>query len=252
MIDKSGFTPEKREVANLNIYIDESGSINRYVANDAYFVIAMVHVLNPDALERAYKRFISSQYATLIDLDSDKVDDMTGKITKHGGRMFKNGKFKELKGAQFDRDMKRFFVNYFSRKHHFDLYYIVMKNDKLPQTYYNNVSRAFNYSLKSALLHFIQNGLLPNEDCFLQLDERNERVDNKSFLENYLNTELSLSGQVAGNFTVRYFDSSNNKFVQIADVFSNLLYSHLQTGHYEGEFALLKELNILKGVYEIP
>ena len=100
-------------------------------------------------------------------------------------------------------------------------------------------------------LYFIQNGYLPDEDCFLQLDERNERVENKSFLENYLNTELSLSGQVAGNFSVSYFDSACNKFVQIADVFSNLFYSHLQTGHYTDELELMRELGILKGVYEL-
>ena len=117
--------------------------------------------------------------------------------------------------------------------------------------FFDNISRTFNFSIKSALLYFIQNGYLPDEDCFLQLDERNERVENKSFLENYLNTELSLSGQVAGNFSVSYFDSACNKFVQIADVFSNLFYSHLQTGHYTDELELMKELGILKGVYEL-
>jgi hypothetical protein len=84
----------------VNIYIDESGSINKYATNDQYFVVSMIHVLDPVALERAYKRFISSNYEMLLDLDSDKVDDMTGKITKHGGRMFRDGKFRELKGAQ--------------------------------------------------------------------------------------------------------------------------------------------------------
>ena len=114
----------------MNIYIDESGSINRYHTSDLYFVVSMIHVLDPIALERAYKRFISSNYEMLLDLDSDKVDDMTGKIVKHGGRMFRDGKFRELKGAQFDRDMKHIFVDYFSRKHHFDVYYIMMKNKK--------------------------------------------------------------------------------------------------------------------------
>ena len=89
----------------MNIYIDESGSINKYATNDQYFVVSMIHVLDPVALERAYKRFISSNYEMLLDLDSDKVDDMTGKITKHGGRMFRDGKFRELKGAQFDRQI---------------------------------------------------------------------------------------------------------------------------------------------------
>ena len=53
------------------------------------------------------------------------------------------------------------------------------------------------------------------------------------------------------NFSVSYFDSACNKFVQIADVFSNLFYSHLQTGHYTDELELMKELGILKGVYEL-
>ena len=119
----------------MNIYIDESGSINKYATNDQYFVVSMIHVLDPVALERAYKRFISSNYEMLLDLDSDKVDDMTGKITKHGGRMFRDGKFRELKGAQFDRDMKHIFVDYFSRKHHFDVYYIMMKNENLPNRF---------------------------------------------------------------------------------------------------------------------
>ena len=166
--------------------------------------------------------------------------------------MFRDGKFRELKGAQFDRDMKHIFVDYFSRKHHFDVYYIMMKNENLPSRFFDNISRTFNYSIKSALLYFIQSGYLPDESCFLQLDERNERVENKSFLENYLNTELSLSGQVAGDFSVSYFDSSCNKFIQIADVFSNLFYSHLQTGHYVDELELMKELGILKGIYEMP
>ena len=55
----------------MNIYIDESGSINRYHTSDLYFVVSMIHVLDPIALERAYKRFISSNYEMLLDLDSD-------------------------------------------------------------------------------------------------------------------------------------------------------------------------------------
>ena len=51
----------------MNIYIDESGSINKYATNDQYFVVSMIHVLDPVALERAYKRFISSNYEMLLD-----------------------------------------------------------------------------------------------------------------------------------------------------------------------------------------
>lgn len=236
----------------MNIYVDESGSICRYSHTESYFVVSMIHVNDPQALEKAYKRFISSNYDKLWELDCDKVDSASGKIIKRGGKMFQHGKFKELKGAQFDRDMKHIFVDYFSRKHHFDVFYIVMNNHKLPQRFFDNISHTFNYAMKSALQFFIQNGDLPDEDCLLQLDERNESVENKNFLQNYLNTELSLSGQVAGDFSVAYYDSSANKFVQIADVFSNLMYSHLQTGHYKEELDFMKQQGILKGIYDIP
>lgn len=48
------------------------------------------------------------------------------------------------------------------------------------------------------------------------MDERNEKTETKFFLENYLNTELMLGGVTQGKFNVSYFDSANNKFIQIA------------------------------------
>ncbi|MDE6712782.1 MAG: hypothetical protein K2K20_03520, partial [Lachnospiraceae bacterium] len=103
-----------------------------------------------------------------------------------------------------------------------------------------------------ALSYLIQKGFLPDEDCSLQLDERNEKTKTRYFLENYLNTELSLGGITTGKFMVSYFDSSNNKLVQIADVFANLYYSHLRTGVYEEEFQKLKEAGILKFIFDFP
>ena len=37
-------------------------------------------------------------------LDEIKTDTKTGKIIRDGNKMFQDGKFKELKGSQFDRD----------------------------------------------------------------------------------------------------------------------------------------------------
>lgn len=88
---------------------------------------------------------------------------------------------------------------------------------------------------------FIRNGLLPEEDCLLQLDERNEKTETKYFLGNYLNTELAMGGVTRGNFDVKYFDSANNDLIQLADVFSNLYYSHLQTDAYKAEFNKLEK-----------
>ena len=75
----------------MNIYIDESGSINNHTPNNKYFVIALIHPTNKDALKRAYKRFVSSNYNSLLALDKDKFHTVTGQIVKKGGKMFQNG-----------------------------------------------------------------------------------------------------------------------------------------------------------------
>lgn len=236
----------------MNIYIDESGSINNHLPNNKYFVIAMVHVIDKSGLKRAYKRFISSYHDRLMELDKDKFHPKTGKVIKAGGKMFSNGKFKELKGAQFDRDMKQKFIDFFSRKPAFHVYFIKISNERLTDDFCENTARVFNYTIKLALDYFIRKGFIPNEDCSLQLDERNEKTETKYFLENYLNTELSMSGAASGKFNVTYFDSANNSLIQIADVFANLYYSHLQTGAYEAEFKKLEDSGIVKFYFTFP
>ena len=224
----------------MNIYIDESGSItNQFPDSQPYFVIALVHVKNREKLCRAYKRFVSSNEARLRELD-------------HGSKMFRNGKFRELKGNQFDRQMKIDFVNYFARNHYFELYYIKFNNTELSDRFCQNTSRAFNYVMCQAMRYFFSKGYLIDEGCYLQLDERNEKTEAKTFLENYLNTQLIIEGIVDNEFTVLYFDSSNNQLVQIADVFSNLFYSHLKTGAYEEQIHYLKKEGYLRCIYEFP
>lgn len=234
------------------IYIDESGSINNHMPENKYFIISMIRTVNKNSLKRAYKRFVSANYDRLLELDKDKVHPKTGKVIKEGGKMFKDGKFKELKGSQFDNEMKKKFVEFFSRKQSFEIYYIRIANGKLTDRFCENTARVFNYSLKLAMEYFIKKDYLPNEDCSLQLDERNEKTKTKYFLENYLNTELSMNGTATGKFYVAYFDSSNNALIQIADVFANMYYSHMQTGAYEEEILKLKENGILKFVFEFP
>ena len=186
------------------------------------------------------------------DIDKDKIHPKTGNIIKNGGKMFKNGKFRELKGSQFDKDMKLRFINFFSRKQSFELYYIKISNKKLTDQFCENTARVFNYTLKLALEFFINKNYLPNENCSLQLDERNEKTETKYFLENYLNTELSMNGTVTGKFKVEYFDSANNSLIQIADVFANIYYSHLQTGAYNEEIKNLIDKGILKFTFIFP
>ena len=234
------------------IYIDESGSINNHIPNNKYFVIALIHATNKNALKRAYKRFVSSNHDKLLELDKDKIHPKTGNVIKEGGKMFSDGVFKELKGSQFDRDMKIVFADFFSRKQTFEIFFIKIENSKLTDAFCQNTARVFNYTMKLALEYFILKGFLPNEDCTLQLDERNEKTETKFFLENYLNTELSMNGTAKGKFDVTYFDSADNSLIQIADVFANLYYSHMQTGAYEEEIKKLKDAGILKFIFEFP
>lgn len=234
------------------IYIDESGSINNHCSTHSrYFVIAVVHVIDKEGLKRAYKRFIASNLSRLKELDQDKTDTH-GKIVREGGKMFSQGKFKELKGSQLDAEMKRKIIAFLAKKKHFEVFFIRINNLKLSDNFCSNTARVFNYALRLAISYYIKCGLLPNEECIMQLDERNERTETRYFLGNYLNTELVMNGSCSGPFSVRYFDSANNKMIQIADVMSNWYYSHLISKAYKPELKLLKDAGILKGVFDFP
>ncbi len=237
----------------MNIYIDESGSINNHDAERVpYFVVAMIHVTNKENLKRIYRRFISANLERLRELDCDRVDQKTGKTVRPGGKMFVNGKFHELKGNQFDREMKKKFVDYFSKGPYFEIYYIRIKNGQLSDKFCLNTARVFNYNICLSLGYFFNKGFLPDEPCNLQLDERNEKTETKYFLANYLNTHLTMSGTVSGPFTVQYFDSSCNQFIQIADVFANLYFSQLQTSCYSDEMKKLENAGMLKFIFDFP
>ena len=223
----------------MNIYIDESGSINNTFKQNQDFIITLIVPTDKKKLEHTYKRFVSKNHDDLKELDKDN-------------KMFLNGKFRELKGSKFNRPMKQKFVRFFSKRKHFEIYYIQIKNYQLSNEFCQNTARAFNYVMRLALQYLIKNNFLNQEDFNLQLDERNEKTETKHFLENYLNTELSLGGTTNGKFTVCYFDSSNNKYIQIADVFSNIFYSHLLTSAYENEIQLLRDSDILKFIFVFP
>jgi len=236
----------------MNIYIDESGSINNHSADQPYFIIALLCATEKDRLKRAYKRFVSSHYDRLKELDELKKHPVTGRVIRENGKMFSGSKFRELKGARLDREMKRQFVEFFSRKPTFEIYYIKISTDRLTDHFCENTARVFNYSLKLALEFFLRNGFFPHENYSLQLDERNEKTESRFFLENYLNTELSMNGASVGRFDVSYFDSADNGLIQIADVFANLYYSHLLTGCYGAELSHLAQAGILRFVFEFP
>ena len=235
----------------MNIYIDESGSINNHSTYEKDFVICLVHIFDKRPVLRTYKRFVSSNLERLKLLDKPKVNSL-GIQVREGGKMFKNDKFIELKGTQFDREMKHKYVDAFSRTEGFELFYIRLDNPYLKDSFCRDISTAFNYPLRLAIEYFIKNNYFPEEPYHLQLDERNEKTDKKFFLEQYLNTELGGRNVTCHPFDVQYFDSSANRCVQIADVFANIYYSHLKNGKFTQDINLLKETNKLRFIFTFP
>ena len=85
----------------INIYVDESGSINNQLKNHDKFVVCLLKVNNPRSAKRLYKRFVSKNIKRLEELDKEKVDPKDCRVIKPGGKMFKNGKFKKGGGAVY-------------------------------------------------------------------------------------------------------------------------------------------------------
>lgn len=227
----------------MNIYIDESGSINNHQTKKQYFIIAVV-CEKDKSLKRTYKRFVEAQYNNLKSLDENSVEN---------AKMFDDHGFKELKGSRFNPEMKKQFISHFSKKDNFSLFYIIVDNEKLSDKICENTARAFNYFLKLAFEYFLRHNLIPkDEDLHIQLDERNEKTESKHFLQNYLNTELGLAGVCDGKIDVKYFDSSQNSLIQVADVFSNIMYSHKLNGFYSDEIQKLEDSGILKSTFSFP
>lgn len=223
----------------MNIYIDESGSINNKLSTD--FIITLVVTDNQKSLKKSFKRFVSAN------LDKLKAVDIQEK-------MFLNGNFKELKGSALTPELKIDFVEHFIQKNNFELFYIHIHNSKLTDTFCSNTERVFNYVLRKALEFFIQKGFLPSEEHNIIIDERNLKTEAKYFLEEYLNLELVTNEINNGKINIKYVDSSDVKIVQIADVFSNIKFSNeiLNNRNYEEEFEKLINRNFLKMTFQFP
>ena len=120
--------------------------------------------------------------------------------------------------------------------------YIILDNNLLDSRFIKNKARTFNYLLKIFLINSIKKKYIVDKEIFLQIDERNVKTDSKYSLEDYLNQELLLNDNLIENVQVQYFDSSQNCFIQIADVFSNIMYSNLITkGSYQEELKKLQQ-----------
>ena len=83
--------------------------------------------------------------------------------------------------------------------------------------------------MKLFLTNTINQKMLNDRDLFLHIDERNIKTNSKFSLEDYLHQELILGSNIIDKVQVEYYDSSQSKLIQIADVFSNIKYSNYLT-----------------------
>lgn len=226
----------------LNLYIDESGSMTcEFCKEFPYFVIAIIKVDNPEHLKRAYKIFVRENLSLLKENDRNS-------------KMFNScGKFQELKGSVFNSELKHKFIDFFCRKKHFEVFYILVDNKAIEEKFYKNTARAFNYVIKLTLSTLIRKKFFKKGEVYnIQIDERNQKTGAKRSLEDYLNTQLQLDEDLTNEIHVTYFDSIKNKNIQIADVMSNLMYSQIKTKKYSEDFKKLREAGILKYIFEFP
>ncbi|MFL0196324.1 DUF3800 domain-containing protein [Clostridium sp. WILCCON 0269] len=225
----------------MHIYIDESGSMttDSITSNNRYFIIAILLVAEPKKLRRVYERFISKYFDDLKESDKN-------------GKMFRRGKFVELKGSSLTPEMKKIFLEYFCRNNHFQILYIKVDNSKVTKNFYKNKARAFNYVLKLALENLYNSGVLTDRNWALNIDERNVKADERHQLREHLLTEF-IGKDIVDEIQLEYFDSSNNKLIQLADVFSNLYYSNILTNNsYKDEIQYMIDNKYLLSTFIFP
>lgn len=226
----------------INMYIDESGSVHPTSEKlNRYFIIGIVIPKDPIKLKRIYKLFIRKNYNYLKQVDKDN-------------KMFnQDGKFIELKGSSMDKKLKLDFIDFFCKNNLFEVRYIILDNNQLDEKFIKNKARTFNYLIKIFLINSLKKGYIKDADLFLQIDERNVKTESKYSLEDYLNQELMLNDNLLNNVHVKYFDSAQNCFIQIADVFSNIMYSNLITdGSYNKEIEQLQKLKYILPAFIFP
>lgn len=226
----------------MNIYMDESGSVHPAFSGwNRFFVIGIIIPTDAERLRSVYKIFVRKNYENLQKLDMEH-------------KMFdKNGKFVELKGACFNRKMKEKFMEFFCQNDLFKVGYIILDNNKLQKKFISNKARTFNYLLKLFLSNAIAKKYITEKDLYLNIDERNVRTESRFSLEDYLNQELVLNSELIDNAKVRYFDSSRNQLIQVADVFSNIMYSNIVTkGVYNDTLTKLKKEGYILPYFLFP
>ncbi len=225
------------------IAIDESGSMTTKHCDlniNRWFCVSMVVIKKPQELKKTFKRWISHNIEKLRELDSNN-------------KMFDgSGRFKELKSSLLRPADKINLLNYLCKNDYFEVLYIKIDNTLINDNFYDNTARAFNFVLGLSMRYHLNRSKLPKDKYHLYIDQRNTKTRAIHSLEDYLNIELVLEHELIESLRVEYQESHSNTFIQIADFFSNLYFSRVNSKAYNKIFTKYIKEGYLNCNFEFP
>lgn len=190
----------------MNLYIDESGTINNNKLNKSkFFVIGGLDTDDPYQVIRQFKRA--------------KKDF----INRHPecGLNIKN----EIKGSEMPYGMKKMIFDRIKKNTDAKFHFILVDNHNLYQNLLEQPSLTFNYMISVGINSLNKKSLINDYNrLFMLIDERNQAVSSLNSLEEYLKIEFTIKVNMFDKIKVRYKDSGNKDLIQLADIFCNTVY----------------------------
>lgn len=181
----------------LQIYIDESGSMGLEI-NRPYFIIC-----------------------ALI-LENSQMKPIKNVVKRISEEIFYKRELKELHANDMSFEEKVMAFNYI-KELDFYISYLIINKDNINQHFFQNKDIYFNY-----MIYLLLEKLFKKPDIlhiYITIDNRNLKVTSVDSLQDYLNIELIKNDSYDKNIHVKYDDSENNRYLQIVDILANTVFA---------------------------
>ena len=185
------------------ILLDESGSLNAY--KKGFFSITMV-IINTSKEFKKLKNYFKRQIKKL-----KKENGIPEKIEIKGHFLRQNDMIK--KGEEIFNSIKE----------KFSIFTFYFDNNDINKKFLKKKNIAFNYMLRYGIKNLIWNKTIKENEKNIKLycDQRSIKTSSFNSLKECLFDYFILEKDYDLNFEeVRYFDSKNNWFIQLADICS--------------------------------
>lgn len=190
----------------MNLYIDESGTINKNkIKKSKFFIIGGLDTDDPYHVIRQFKRA--------------KKDFIIK--NPNCGLNIKD----EIKGSEMPFGMKKMIFERIKKNTDAKFHFIMIDNHNVYPNLLEQPSLTFNYMISVGINSLNRKRLINNyEQLFMLIDERNQAVNSLNSLEEYLRIEFTIKTDMFDKVKVRYKDSKNKDLIQLADIFCNTVY----------------------------